>query len=80
MDEKIIKRKNRQVGIAQCILEGKTIRETAQECGVSKDTVKRDLVDLFYDGYGEDEIQIKKSQILAWKALKEIEDRRNGQN
>lgn len=79
MNEKIIKRKNRQIGIAKCILEGRTITETAQECGVSKDTVKRDLVDLFYDGYGKDETQIKKNKILAWRALKEIENRKNGQ-
>lgn len=76
MNEKMIKRKNRQIGIAQCILEGKTIRETAQECGVSKDTVRRDLVELYYSGYGENEIQINKNKLLAWKALKKIENRK----
>ena len=76
MNEKMIKRKNRQIGISQCILEGKTIRETAQECGVSKDTVRRDLVELYYSGYGENEIQINKNKLLAWKALKEIENRK----
>lgn len=76
MNEKMIKRKNRQIGIAQCILEGKTIRETAQECGVFKDTVRRDLVELYYSGYGENEIQINKNKLLAWKALKEIENRK----
>ncbi len=76
MNEKMIKRKNRQIGIAQCILEGKTIRETAQECGVSKDTVRRDLVDLYYNGYGENETQVKENKLLAWRALKEIENRK----
>lgn len=76
MNEIQIKRKNRQVGIAECILEGMTITDTAKEYGISRETVKRDLVELFYEGYGEEERQIKKNKILALRALKEIQKRK----
>lgn len=75
MNEIRIKRKNRQVGVAECILEGMTIKDTAKEYGISRETVRRDLAELFYDGYGENETQIKKNKILAMRALKELQNR-----
>ena len=76
MNERIIKRRNRQIGVAQCILEGRSIRETAKEYSISKETVKRDLDELYWDGYGRDEKEINKNKLLAYKALKMIESRK----
>ena len=75
MNEKVMIRKNRQIGIAQCILEGKSTRQTAEEYGISRFTVKRDLEELYCTGYGKDEKEIKRNRLLAYKALKIIESR-----
>lgn len=55
MNESFIKRKNRQVGIAECIIEGKSIKAAGEEYGISATTAKRDLVELYRDGYGTDQ-------------------------
>lgn len=75
MNEKQTKRKNRQIGVAQCILEGKSIREVSEEYSISKCTVKRDLEELYLSGYGKNAEENKKNRILAYKALKVIEAR-----
>lgn len=75
MNEKSKKRKYRQIGIAQCILEGKSTRQAAEEYGISRCTVKRDLEELYWNGYGNDEKEANKYRVLAYKALKVIESR-----
>ena len=75
MNERISKRRNRQIGVAQCILEGKSMKQTAAEYGISRCTVKRDLEELYWDGYGKDEKEADKNRVLAYRALKAIESR-----
>ncbi len=76
MNESFIKRKNRQVGIAECIIEGKSIKAAGEEYGISATTAKRDLVELYRDGYGTDQEQINRNKKLALRALKIIEARK----
>ncbi|MFR5509113.1 MAG: hypothetical protein ACLTKT_07980 [Clostridia bacterium] len=76
MNESFIKRKNRQVGIAECIIEGKSIKAAGEEYGISATTAKRDLIELYHDGYGIDQEQIKHNKKVALMALKIIEDRK----
>lgn len=75
MNEKIRKKRNRQIGMAQFILEGNSIRKTAEEYGISERTVKRDLTELYWTGYGKDGKEINRNRALAYKALKVIESR-----
>ena len=75
MNEIQIRRKNRQIGVALCILEGKSTREVSEEYSISRYTVKRDLEELYLNGYGKNAEENKRNRILAYKALKVIEAR-----
>lgn len=76
MNENIIKRRNRQIGLSQCILEGMTLKEAGEEYGISAKTVARDIKQLALVGYGTTKEQIEQNKILAYKALEEIERRK----
>lgn len=76
MNEKIMKKRNRQIGIAKCILEGMSLKEAGEEYGISARTVRRDIEELYMSGYGNTEEQRKQNEVLALKALLEIKRRK----
>ncbi len=76
MNEGIVKKRNRQIGLAKCVLEGMTLKKAGEEYGVSARTVRRDIEELYISGYGHTKEQIEQNRRLACKALKTIESRK----
>lgn len=76
MNEKIMKKRNRQIGLSKCILEGMSLKEAGEEYGISARTVKRDIKELYLSGYGNTQEEREKNESLALKALVEIDKRK----
>ena len=68
--KKTNERYNKAVGYANYILEGHTLKETAEEFQVAKDTVHRYLYELNNYGYGE---EAKKNIELLRKVVKQLD-------